>query len=115
MEKKEKLKSLKVSEQIHSRVYFLIYPQEGKRSFKSADDVLRFLFQQYDEKMKDKLNSIRNKDSNCILKIPLQAMDDAGLKSGDALDISVEGNRIILEKKDLNSSSKLLIHNGKEG
>jgi uncharacterized ferritin-like protein (DUF455 family) len=98
--KREELVTLKVSEEMHARVFDIIY-EDKKKHYKNADAVLRFLFQQYDEKIKQKLNSIRNKDSNCIFKIPLQAIEDAGLKPGDDLDISVEGNQIILEKRKI--------------
>ena len=93
--------ALKISKELHARVCSMIYPADGKRNFKSADAVIRFLFQQYDEKIKQKMNSITNKESGCTFKIPPQALADAGLKLGDTLEVSVEDGKIILEKQKI--------------
>ena len=57
----EKDPALKISKEIHERVCSMIFSPEGKRRFKNADKVIQFLFQQYDEKIRNKMSAIQNK------------------------------------------------------
>lgn len=87
-----------LDEELRDRINSFIRSSTGKRNFKSAEAVINFLFQQYDEKLKDKMSSIKNKDNQFIFKIPKEAVEDSGLNPGDALKITVEDNKIIIER-----------------
>ena len=91
---------VRVTTEIHERILSMMFPGgKGRRVFKSKNEVIEFLFKQYDEKIKNKINSIQNKDSGFTFKIPPEAVEEAGLNFGDKLKISIEGNKIILEKE----------------
>jgi hypothetical protein len=55
-----KMKTLKVSEEMHTWVCYMISP-EGKKNFKNQDQLIRFLKKEYEEKTKEKNSSMYNK------------------------------------------------------
>ena len=51
-------------------------------------------------KVEDIFEDIEGDPDNVLMKIPPEINEHLGLKEGDTLDVTTEGNSIIISKKD---------------
>ena len=97
--------SLKISKKLHEKICSMIMSPEGKKNFKSAEAVIEFLFDRYDERIKDKISSMNNKGESKKPFSKIREQFENSLSKEEArIYFNRELDRISEITKHLNSS-----------
>jgi len=96
---------IRVSKDISEKIRSMIISPDGKRNFKSAEAVIKFLLERYDEKIKDKISSMNNKGESKKPFSKIREQFENSLSKEEArIYFNRELDRISEITKHLNSS-----------